>query len=317
MLRDILTDLISWQEAGESAALATVIQTWGSSPRPAGSHMAVRADGVFAGSVSGGCVETAVIEAALEVIHSGTAQQLNFGVADETAWEVGLACGGKIEVFVSGIDWEALNPILEKLQQDLPAWYQINLDDAGQISAAEKGENPVPTPYLDESLTPPRLILFAPPPRQLLIVGGVNIAQDLVGFAQQMGYRVIIADPRKAFASEIRFPNADRILSEWPEEAFAKSNITSSTAIAVLTHDDKIDLPALQMAVNSPAFYVGALGSKTTFARRIDALSQSGVPPEKIQRIHSPIGVDIHAKTPKEIALSIMAEIIAASNAKT
>lgn len=278
--------------------------------------MAVRADGVFAGSVSGGCVETAVIEAALEVIRSGESQHLNFGVADETAWEVGLACGGKIEVFVTPIDWAAMTPIIEQIQNDLPAWYQINLDAAGKISAAEASDHSGSTPFLDENAAPPRLVLFAPPPNQLLIVGGVNIAQDLTEFAKQMGYRVVIADPRRAFASEIRFPNADLILAEWPEEVFTRLNITTSTAIAVLTHDDKIDLPALELAVNSSAFYIGALGSKTTFARRKKALEESGVPAEKLQRIHSPIGLDIHAKTPKEIALSIMAEIIAASNSK-
>lgn len=278
--------------------------------------MAVRADGSFAGSVSGGCVETAVIEASLDVIRSGKSQRLKFGVADSTAWEVGLACGGEIEIFISRVNWDSLLPILKGIQNDKPTWYQIDLDDSGRVSVTEPPQNTTNFPALDVSDSPQKLVLSAPPARQLLIVGGVNIAQELSVFARQMDYRVVIADPRRAFANQLRFPQADLILPQWPEEAFASVGITSSTAIAVLTHDDKIDLPALELAVNSPAFYVGALGSKTTFTRRRAALAESGVPEDKLNRIHSPIGLDIHAVTPKEIAFAIMAEIIAVSNSK-
>lgn len=278
--------------------------------------MVVRADGVFAGSVSGGCVETAVIQAALEVIESGVSQRLKFGVADETAWEVGLACGGKIEVFISPIDWESLTPLLENIQNERPAWYQIKLDNRGEISSVPQPAEDQTPPFLNTSTSPETLMLYTPPSRQLLIVGGVNIAQELARFGKLMEYQVVIVDPRKAFATRQRFPQADAILNEWPEEAFTKLQITPSTAIAVLTHDDKIDLPALQLAVSSPAFYIGALGSTRTFARRSDLLRQSGVSDTQLATIHSPIGLDIGAVTPREIALSIISEITARLNAK-
>ncbi|MCB2179787.1 XdhC family protein [bacterium] len=316
MIREILSELNTWQAAGKPAALATVVNTWGSSPRPAGSHMVVNSDGAFAGSVSGGCVETAVIETALEVIASGKAQQLEFGVADETAWEVGLACGGQIEIIVSPIDWKGLSPILENILQDQPTWYQITLDFTGEISFSDALHAEQPTPHLDTTTSPARLILYAPPSRKLMIIGGVNIAQELTKFAKMMDYQVIIADPRRAFANQQRFPQADLILAEWPEEAFSTVPVTTSTAIAILTHDDKIDLPAMQQAVSSPAFYIGALGSTRTFARRAELLRQAGVSEQQIARIHGPIGLKIHAVTPQEIALSIIAEITAISNQK-
>jgi xanthine dehydrogenase accessory factor len=338
-MRDILPEIKCWLEEGESVALATVVQTWGSSPRKAGSRMALTATGRIAGSVSGGCVENAVVEAGIESLKTGQPQLLHFGVADETAWEVGLACGGSIEIFVQPLDPHFFHKFSSALKEETPLVHAIAIRGAenvlgremlisdGGVIAGSLGDEWDETVFkigtqalyqnaerrvsLDKA-TEIFLEAILPPPT-LVMVGGVHIAVVLVSLAKTLGYRTILIDPRKAWGSEERFPHVDRLVQDWVDEAFAQIRITRSTAVAMLTHDPKLDDPALKIALNSPAFYVGALGSKTTHAKRRERLLNDGVSEAQLSRLHAPIGLDIGAQTPEEIALSIMAEVVTAS----
>jgi len=313
-MKDIIAYLIEWSKLHKQAALATVLQTWGSSPRQAGAHMAVDSKGEFVGSVSGGCVETAVVQEAMEVITTGQSKRIKYGISDDTAWEVGLACGGEVEIFISAISWKEIQPILNAIHAGEPITYVIDLDNFGSLFSIPLGEFPRDLPYFDQHSEPQRLYLHVPPDPEIVIIGGVNISQKIVPLAKLLGYKTTIVDPRKAFATPQRFPEADQILNSWPEEALPKMNITANTAIVILSHDDKIDLPSLAIALESSAFYIGALGSKKTQTRRKNSLLDSGIAAEKLKRIHGPIGLDIGAKDPTEIALSILAEITAVSN---
>ncbi len=276
--------------------------------------MAVESGGEFSGSVSGGCVESAVVQEALEVISTGKSKRIKYGVTDETAWEVGLACGGEIEIFISRLAWEEVSPVLNQINSGNPIFYQITLDQSGAISQPTNEELPEKYPYLDPTSTPEKFYLYVPPDPELVIVGGVNISQHLADFSKLIGYKITLIDPRKSFANPQRFPQVDQIINLWPEEAFNQKKVTSNTAIVILTHDDKIDIPALKLALDSDAFYIGALGSKKTQARRNLSLSESGVAEEKLKAIHGPIGLNIGANSPLEIALSIIAEITAVAN---
>ena len=340
-MRDILPDLDNWSaDDGQSIALATVIQTWGSSPRRAGAKMAITPDGKITGSVSGGCVEGAVFETGVDVLKTGTPQLLHFGVADETAWEVGLACGGSIDIFVKRLDQEffkslrsmlveertavvltvvrASNDLLGRellIKEDGNVIGSINEDlDQQAVSLAKEtllqGSSRRATLNEDVEV----FIEVILPPPTLIAVGGVHITIALMSLAKTLGYRTIVVDPRSAFGSEERFPHVDQLIRSWPEEAFQEIPLTRSTAIAMLTHDPKLDDPALKIALPSPAFYVGALGSKTTQAKRRKRLLEEGVTEAQLDRLHGPIGLKIGAGTPEEIAMSIMAEIIAARN---
>jgi xanthine dehydrogenase accessory factor len=340
-MRDILSDLQRWQAAGEDVALATVVRTWGSAPRRAGAKMAVTRAGALAGSVSGGCVEGAVAEEALAALGDGRPRLLHFGVADETAWEVGLACGGSIDVWVDpqgarGPVYAALVDALAHNRSvalatpiaapgdllgrhalvgadgatvgDLPGEW---LDLARAALASGQAGATVHTLPGDIQL----LIEVLLPPAELLVVGGVHIAVALVALARTLGYRTTVVEPRRAFGTPERFPQVDRLLTAWPDEALRAAGLHAASAVAVLTHDPKLDDPALLVALPSPAFYVGALGSRGTQARRRERLLAAGLAPEQVARLHGPIGLDIGANTPEEIALAIMAEIVAASHA--
>lgn len=335
-MRDILEQLDGWLEAGQRIALATVIQTWGSSPRAVGAKMAVTAAGEIAGSVSGGCVEGAVAETALEALERRQPRLLHFGVADEEAWEVGLACGGQIEVFVNPLD---------------PALYR-----AGRAALVEEGAFAIATLLSGPPGTSGKALIVRPdgsfegnlesdpeqvvqaalqalragrsgratlqeaevfcevylPAPTLVMVGGVHIAIALAALAKTLGYRTIVIDPRRSFGSAQRFPHADRLIQAWPDEALRQVELNASCAVAMLTHDPKLDDPALKIALPSPAFYVGALGSRKTQEARRQRLLAQGVDAELLKRLHGPIGLDIGAQTPEEIALSILAEVAAA-----
>ncbi len=344
-MRDVAPDILRWLQAGQQVALSTVVQTWGSAPRRLGAHMAVNAQGEIAGSVSGGCVEGAVVEASMEAIKTGKPQLLHFGVADETAWGVGLACGGQIEVFVEPLNQQQFNLIARALTDELPvAVSRIVKGDESLIgkgalnvgNGRSKAEmNDLPSELTHRAFeaaqqalagnSPQRVALAEsielftnvyPPSPTLVVVGGVHIATALAELAKLLGFRTIIIDPRRAFATQTRFPGVDKLLQAWPEEAFEQISMTSSTAVATLTHDPKIDDPALIVALNSPAFYVGALGSQTTQAKRRKRLAQAGMSEEQLNKIRGPIGLEIGAQTPEEIALSIMAEIVAAQHSQ-
>lgn len=335
-MRDILADLVRWREEGKSIALATVIETWGSSPRKAGSKMGLTLDANVTGSVSGGCVENAVVEAGMESLKTNQPQLLHFGVADETAWEVGLACGGSIDVFVKPLDaviFESVNSILENDKQAVVATVirgddgafgrEMILDADGNITGSIGNEwDEKVFPLMQECLmqgisrrveldeATEIFIEAIKPPLTLVIVGGAHISIALASLAKTLGYRTVVIDPRKVWGNEERFPNVDRLIQSWIHDAFEQVEITSSTAVAMLTHDPKLDDPALKITLNSSAFYVGALGSKTTNAKRQERLLNNGMTELQLSRLHAPIGLRIGSQTPEEIALSIMAEVV-------
>ncbi len=349
-MREIIEAIGRWSEQDEPIAVATVIETWGSAPRGVGAKMALTPSHRIAGSVSGGCVESAVFEAGIETLESGRPQLLRFGVADETAFEtVGLACGGSIEVFVEPLA-PALRAFWQRIyERDIPAatativqgpeaWlgYKLMLDAEGAIAqitkAAEASETYTALLHAaQEALregasrrvalhtvgsAPVVAFVEALLPRPtLIIVGGVHIAIALTTLAKAMGYCVIVVDPRSAFGNSQRFPHADRIINEHPRKAFESLTITRSTAIVTLTHDAKFDDPALHVALASPAFYVGALGGRKTREARRRRLADAGLDEAQLSRLHSPIGIDIGARSPEEIALATMVQIVAARNA--
>ncbi len=280
-------------------ALATVIATWGSAPRPRGSHMLVRDDGSFEGSVSGGCVEGEVIHAAGETIADGAPRRLRFGVSDASAWEVGLPCGGEIEILIQPVS-EAGFP--ERLFEEIAAarrsgrTLSVATDvEGGQSRTGSEGD----------------FVNRYAPPRRLLIVGAVQIAQSLAPIARTMEIVPVIIDPRDRFRTEARFPGV-RLDDRWPDEAIAALAPDSSTAIVTLSHDTKIDDPALIAALGSPAGYVAALGSRRSHAARLERLRAAGISEDTLARIDAPAGIDIGAIGPAEIALSIAAGMIRA-----
>ena len=304
-----------WIVAGHGVALALVIQTWGSSPRPVGSVMVVRDDMTVEGSVSGGCVEGAVIDAALDSLAAGTGQRLDFGVADAAAWEVGLSCGGRIAVLVTPVAADGL-PVgdLAALADDMAARragaMTLDATTGALIDAVDgdAGDDAGPASDLsgDESVFTFRHV----PPRRLVVIGGVHITQFLAPMARQAGYDVAVIDPRAVFSTEDRFPGLTR-LTAWPDEALAELQPDERTAIVTLTHDPKIDDPGLQAALASRAFYIGCLGSRRTHAARCDRLREAGFADDDLARLNGPVGLDIGARTPAEIAVSILAQMIA------
>lgn len=329
-------DVNAWREAGETAiALATVIHTWGSAPRGVGAKMAIAAGGAISGSVSGGCVEGAVATAAATVLETGQPQLLHFGVADETAWDVGLACGGAIEVFVQPLNTAVFDFIHQLIQNDDAGGCltiirgpeallgrQLAFNRAGArvgalgerwdevALAAAHGARQTQRVFLDDEVE--ILIDLVHPAPTLVVVGGVHIAINLTSMARMLGYRTIVIDPRRAFGSAQRFPHVNRLIQAWPDKAFAEVALTPETAVAILTHDPKIDDPALIATLPTPVFYIGALGSRKTHARRLERLRAAGFSDAALNRIHGPIGLDIGAVTPQEIALAILAEIVRA-----
>jgi xanthine dehydrogenase accessory factor len=340
----MIQDIGRWLEDGTSFAMATVIETWGSAPRGIGAKMVITSTGRFSGSVSGGCVEGAVVETGLEVLNSGYPKLLRFGVSDDVAWDVGLACGGTIEVFV-----EKADPVLQKFIRDLYSadqsfaiatviggpnqWLgtkivaqrggrifgKIDSNLEGTLAAVARSglaSGKSQRRRLDlEDLKEKPVEVFVEvihPAPTLVIVGGVHIAIVLTGIAKALGYQTVIIDPRKGFGNQERFVDVDKLIQAWPDDAFKEIELTPSTAVAILTHDPKIDDPALVNVLASPVFYIGALGSRKTHAARRKRLVDVGLSNERIGRIHSPIGINIGASSPEEIAVSIMAEIVAA-----
>jgi len=323
-MRDVLDDLNRWLAAGERVALATVVWAEGSSPRPLGARMAVTQSGHMAGSVSGGCVEGAVFEEAQEVLSGGPPKRLRYGVADESGWEVGLACGGTIEVYVEPLA-ETHCRLLEALQAQETVALATRLDGGGHLLAWPDGRlegDRALAPGLAALFPGPAATLrrdpagdlflevFAPPPT-LVIVGAVHVAVPLVALAQALGFRTRVVDARRAFANRERFPTADELVVAWPQDVLRAEALRPQDAVVILSHDPKFDLPALQIALRSRAGYVGLIGSRTTQARRQAALQEAGVTDAELARVHGPIGLDLGGREPAEIALAILAEIVA------
>jgi len=340
---ELSSHIAHWFDQNKLVCLATVISTWGSSPRPPGAKMAFTPDPLISGSVSGGCVEGAVIDAGINVIKAGKAVRLHYGVTDEIAVNVGLACGGEIDIVVRQLD-STLFQALRNLMQTHTTAYLLTIvepdsrllgcdmlvEESGQVVFSNLGG------IIDQTILADQLkfneiklsqttVLEAPgqgllhvfidvinPPPVLVIVGGVHIAISLAALAKNLGFQTVVIDPRKAFATPERFPQVDRIIQAWPDEAFQKVIISANTNIAILTHDPKIDDPALKIVLNSPAQYIGVLGSPATHEKRRKRLLAEGISEGQLVRLHAPIGLDLGGKTPQEIALGILAEIIAA-----
>ncbi len=336
-MKEVLDDIARWLAHGESdIALATVLTTWGSAPRKAGAKMAFTAGGAaISGSVSGGCVEGAVIEAGGEVLAGGRPRLLRFGVADETAWGVGLACGGTIEVFVERLDVAAYEAARRWIEAGTSGalltavagpeeWLgrkgiveggavvagalapALDDDIVTQANAARAAQRLMAADGLEVFIDPIR------PAPSLVIVGGAHIAVALARLARVLGYRTVVIDPRRAFGSAARFPDVNRLAQAWPDKALAENPLTAESAVVTLSHDPKIDDPALRAALSSDAYYIGALGSRKTHAARRERLAAEGFSDAQLARIHAPIGLDIGADNPEEIALAIMAEVVQA-----
>jgi xanthine dehydrogenase accessory factor len=332
-MRDLLTDYERFVATGKPFGRAVVTSVWGSAPRPEGSCMLATADGAIAGSVSGGCVETATALEIEAAIARGSPKLVTFGVTDEQAWEVGLACGGTIKVFVEptvrpevlqaarGTVGEVVVSVIAgpesgsirvlengRVEGRLPEEVPIEPVRDAALAALKKESSTSQT--LETAKGPITVFLEVFPRRpRLVIFGGVQIAVALVPLAKALGYHTIVADGRQAFLDRERFPQADELILAWPAEAFERIGIDSACYICVLSHDPKFDEPALQVALRSPAAYVGAIGSRKTQAARRERLRESGLSEAQVARLHGPIGLDLGGRQPAETALAILAEM--------
>jgi xanthine dehydrogenase accessory factor len=289
-MRELLRFLRRSLERGDDVALGVVVGTRRSAPRPVGSALAVSASGELVGSVSGGCVESEVAEEARQVLAGGDARLRTYGISDDDALAIGLPCGGEIDVFVARATPELLRRAVDEL-------------DAGKVV--------VPEPDGDE------LRLRVRPAPRLVIFGAVELAEALCRAAAPLGWRTVVVDARAALATRERMPSADELLLEWPDEALERVQLDEESAVLVLAHDDRFDLPALVGALASPAFYVGALGSRRTQRRRRERLAELGVSEEALDRIHGPCGLDVGAETSAETAVAVLAEILAVRAGRT
>ena len=342
-MRDIWDDMTRWIERGHDFAVARVVDTWGSSPRTVGAAMIVDSDMEVVGSVSGGCIEGSVIEEAIGVLEKGAAKRLKYGVDDEKAWSVGLSCGGEIEVLVekhwalvggeeTGKVWSALQ---EAVEEDRPAVLLTKMGEGGGAPLLVYPDGEVVGDWGDDNAAAVAVAQEAYPHRRngvvalegedvfvqvfarrdkLIVVGAGHIAIHLVPFAQALDFSVTVIDPRQVFAHAARFPvPPDELVDIWPREALGHRHLDDDTYAVLLTHDPKIDDEALGvlLAEGSQVRYIGALGSRKTHAKRVERLAAEGFAEKVIARIKGPVGVDIGAKSPAEIALSIMAEVVA------
>lgn len=344
-MREVLPALMAAVDRGEPVAMATVVRTWRSAPRPAGASMLVTAGGEAVGSVSGGCVEGALYTLGTEVLEDGVARYETYGISDGDAFTVGLTCGGILEVFVEKVD-EQTWPELPGIAASIEAGEHVAVatvvkgpDHVGRhIVVRENGiEGSLGTPRLDDTVGSDVLGMlesgttgflrygpegerlgeglevfvasFAPAPR-MAIFGAVDFSAALSRAGKLLGFHVTIVDAREVFATRKRFPDADEVVVDWPHRWLASQQVDSRAVICVLTHDPKFDVPALKEAVATRAAYIGAMGSRRTHEDRTIRLKEAGLTDEEIARIQSPIGLDLGARTPEETAISIAAEIV-------
>lgn len=342
---DVIDKLDQWRASKQDIAVTTVVDTWGSAPRPIGSKMVTTMSGGIAGSVSAGCVEGAVIQESESVMSSGLPRLIEFGVADETAWEVGLACGGRIKVFIEpGFSLDSIYKTLKKnisagvpfvtltflegpdelinkklliqkdgksvgdlvIPEDAKSSVQIAIEylekeKSGTVTLADGYQV-----FIESHSLPPRLI----------IIGAVHLSEPLITIANSIGFETILIDPREAFATRERFPHVDQLLQQWPQDALSGFTLDKSTYVVVLTHDPKLDDPALLFSLKSQARYVGALGSRRTNRIRKERLQKAGLTEEQLSHLHAPIGLDLGGRSSSEIAVSIMAEIVKVRNSQ-
>jgi xanthine dehydrogenase accessory factor len=316
-MREILSELDRWRARGDRVAMARVVATRRSAPRPVGSKLVVSETGELAGSVSGGCVESEVVEAAREVLAGGEPRLVTFGISDDMALSVGLPCGGEIDVWIDEPDPDLLGQLADVARTERRAVFFVDLED-GTERLVPDGDNDVADELIRSGhskvleLHGRRLFadVFGPPSR-LFVYGAVDTADALCAAARAIGWRTIVADARSRFATRERLPNADEIIVAWPEEALAQVAPDHTTAIVVLTHDDKFDLPLLTGALATEAYYIGALGSRRNQELRRERLLDAGVDEANLERISGPAGLDIGAHTPAETAVSMLAEMMA------
>jgi xanthine dehydrogenase accessory factor len=316
-VREILSELERWRASGHRIAIARVVATRRSAPRPIGSKLIVSDTGELAGSVSGGCVESEVVEAAREVLAGGEPRLLTYGISDDLALSVGLPCGGEIDVWVSEPAPALLTELADVARDERRAVDFIDLD-AGTERLVHDGDEAAADELIRGGhskvveLDGRRVFadVFGPPPR-LLVYGAVDTADALCAAARGIGWHTIAADARARFATPERLPNAHEVIVAWPEETLAQVQPDHATAIIVLTHDDKFDVPMLVGALSTDAFYVGAIGSRRNQERRRERLLEAGLDEAALERISGPAGLDIGAHSPAETGLSILAEIMA------
>ncbi|WP_227267890.1 XdhC family protein [Roseobacter weihaiensis] len=303
---------LAWHRAGRGAVLATVVETWGSAPRRTGAQLVIAGDGEMQGSVSGGCVEGAVVLEAAEALEQGVQKLLEYGVSDGDAFAVGLACGGTIRVLVEPVGEVLPVDLLEALvaarASRTPVGYEVSVSSGTRRLVHDSYADRFAMDRSGFEKEGEVFVGIHNPPLRLAIVGAVHIAQALVPMARVAGYDPVLIDPRGAFGSEARFPG-EKIVAEWPDEALEEIGLDTRTALVLLTHDPKLDDPALHLALRSGCFYIGALGSRRTHAARVARLEEAGFSAEEIARVHGPIGLDIGAAGPPEIAVSILAEM--------
>lgn len=326
-MNDEIKAIDKWYKEERNFAVATVIRTWGSAPRVPGSLMAISEDQEIIGSVSGGCVEGDVIRNSRKVIDSGEAVKLNYGVSNEDAWTVGLTCGGKIEVWVEN-KWDPSlwGNIISSQKSNTTLVYVSD----GERKATLSDNNIAGDPLEDEVIKNARLSLESQKPQlteqgyfinvfpskqRLLIIGAAHISTHLVQIGSLMGFETIIIDPRGFFTDKQQFPTApDKTFKNWPAEVLEDIELDQNTYVVLLTHDPKIDDQALHILLNSKVAYIGALGSKKTHEKRATRLKDSGFDSNQIERIHGPVGLEINARLPEEIAMSILSQIIKIRN---
>lgn len=341
-MKELLPVIQQWKNASSRFALATVIQTWGSSPRPVGSVLVVNQDMEMAGSVSGGCVEGAVIKAAMPLLEKNEGQRLAFGVADEEAWSVGLSCGGKVQVFVEACPafaadekeqqaWASLQAALNENAAciwvtklvDGQGWHSCIFPDgsANGQTPSDALQEAALTAYNERKSQSVEVegasyfLRVYPRRSQLLIIGAAHITADLVELGRSFDFETVVIDPRGVFAQKTHFASPpDQIIEEYPAEVLPDFTLDAYTYAVILSHDPKIDDNALHLLLPSEVAYIGALGSRKTHAKRVARLTEAGFSAEQIERIAAPVGLSIKAKSPREIALSIMGQIIEVKN---
>lgn len=356
-MREVFAEIEAWRAAGKPVAIATNVRKEGASLRPLGAKMAMTPDQEIAGSVTGGCIEGAVYEEAQGVLASGTPKLLHYGVVgDENFWEVGLSCGGTLDVLVESLDapvsrpgstttWREIYPALKNcLEQGEMAAVTTVIEGAGlgnkmmrwpdgralgslgnaaldmEVSAWMLGQIAVQeSTWAEFTFTGNQVSVFVDvftPVSRLVVIGAAHIAIPLVTLGKALGFRTIVIDPREAFATRERFPHVDELIVAWPSDALETLRPDEGTFIAALSHDEKLDNPALAVALKSPARYVGVLGTRKNLGKRLDALREMGVSDAQLGRLRAPIGMDLGAVLPDEIALSIFAEMVAMKHGK-
>ncbi|MBT33875.1 MAG: hypothetical protein CMO01_29790 [Thalassobius sp.] len=338
-MKDLLSQITAWQQQGKKLALARVIQTWGSSPRPVGSSMIITEDMEMAGSVSGGCVEGAVLKAAGTLNNAVDGKNLQFGISNDEAWTVGLSCGGKLDVYLQPLTGnEVFNSLIEKLKANESCVLVTDLNEGkssnilfnpdgsvisqdGEIDVNNTLVEAVKETYQtrkNSTLTEGDKNLFVqnfPRKSQLLIIGAAHITSALVKLANMYDFESVVIDPRGIFAQKTSFEiQPDQLIEEYPSEVLNNFNLDAQTYAVILSHDPKIDDDALHVLLPSNIAYIGALGSKKNQAKRAARLQEAGFTEEQINKIEGPIGLNIGASGAKEIALSIMASIIKTKN---